>query len=306
MIKKNKFLIIGSNGFIGGHLLAFFRTLGQSVYRLTQSGTSYSLASETETRDFITVDKVFQHDQFDVCIFAGGSSNVAASFTNPQEDFSKNVTKLYEVLDAIRQHNPNCKFIHLSSAAVYGNVNSIPIKENQALNPISAYGYHKLISEQICREFHSLYNIPTINLRLFSIYGEGLKRQLFWDLHQKLNQIVSTGTLALFGSKEDSRDFLYVGDLVRAINHIIEHFVFDGKSVNIASGKETTIYDASRIFSEIYCSEPIKIDFNNEYIPGYPSKWCADVNQLILSGFSFKFDLTNGLKNYVRWIKSID
>ncbi len=304
MIKTQKILIIGSSGFIGGHLLTFFRSLGQSVFGLTHKGPAYSLANETEINNFTSLDAVFQHHQFDVCIFAGGSSNVADSFSNPLVDFHKNVQNLVELLDVIRRFNPTCKFIHLSSAAVYGNVQSIPIKESDALNPISAYGHHKQISEQICKEYHMLYNIPTINLRLFSIYGEGLKRQLFWDLHNKINQSENQGNISLFGSQLDSRDFLYVGDLVRAIDHIISNFNFDGKAVNIASGKETTIHEASRIFTDIYSSQPLKLDFNQEYIPGYPSKWCANVDQLIHTGFVFKFDLFDGLKNYVRWIRS--
>ena len=93
-----------------------------------------------------------------------------------------NVSNVFKQLDAIRKFQPGCKYINLSSAAVYGNPESLPISEDHHLDPISPYGNHKKMAEEVCADFYTNYRIPTCSLRIFSAYGAGLQKQLFWDL----------------------------------------------------------------------------------------------------------------------------
>ena len=85
-----------------------------------------------------------------------------------------------------RQYSYNTKLIYPSSAAVYGFSNNLPLKEYSDLNPISPYGYHKKIVEELCRMYVEQYAVKVVVLRLFSVYGKELKKQLLWDACKKL------------------------------------------------------------------------------------------------------------------------
>ena len=108
------------------------------------------------------------------------------SFKDPLFDFNLNVFNVFKILEAIKLFNDKCKFVNLSSAAVYGNPDILPIIETSTILPISPYGFHKSISETIVKEYYSVYKIQSISLRVFSVYGEYLKKQLFWDLYNKI------------------------------------------------------------------------------------------------------------------------
>ena len=268
-----KILVIGSEGFIGGHLKRFFspshEVYGADIQILDGSKNYFQL--EKLNSDF---EGLFDKVKFDVCINASGNGSVPISLNKPVFDFELNVTNTIKILDAIRIHNPECKFINMSSAAVYGNPVALPIKETADLKPLSPYGWHKLYAEQICKEYYYLYNIQTINLRLFSVYGEHLKKQIFWDLYQKC---LHSEEVELFGSGKETRDFIYINDLVHAIDCVIKNGLFNGEAVNIASGLETEIKNAATIF--INEKNPsIKLKFNMIVKPGDPLHWRADID----------------------------
>ncbi len=291
-------LIIGSEGFIGSHARDFFSESYNvwcvDVVKKEKAERYTQIDSENSNFDLI-----FDKNNFDVCINASGNGSVPISINKPVLDFELNVTNTLKILDAIRTHNPECKFINMSSAAVYGNPTSLPIKETSVLKPLSPYGWHKLYAEQICKEYYYLYNIQTINLRLFSVYGENLKKQLFWDLYHKC---LHSKEVELFGSGSESRDFIYIDDLMQAIDCVIKNGLFNGESVNIASGIETEIKKAASIFiGEINPS--LELKFNMIVKPGDPLNWMADIEILNSFGFKSGMSIENGLKNVVKWLK---
>ena len=293
-----KILIIGSEGFIGGHARASFskthEVWGADVLKTDKKEKYHQL--ELQNTDF---DYIFEHQKFDVCINASGNGSVPISLNRPVFDFELNVTNTIKILDAIRIHNPECKFINMSSAAVYGNPAILPIKESVDLKPLSPYGWHKLYSEQICKEYYYLYNLQTINLRLFSVYGEYLRKQLFWDTYQKC---LRSNEVELFGSGNETRDFIYIQDLLNAILCIIEKGLFNGEAVNIASGVQTTIAEATKIFCQAINPE-IVVKFNKIVKPGDPLNWLADIEVLKSFGYVQKVDIVDGLFNTVKWLQ---
>jgi UDP-glucose 4-epimerase len=293
-----KILIIGSEGFIGSHVTKFLskahEVWGVDVIK-KENAERYSQLDTLNTN----FDLIFDKNKFDVCINASGNGSVPISINKPVFDFELNVTNTIKILDAIRIHNSECKFINMSSAAVYGNPSVLPIKECSDLKPLSPYGWHKLYAEQICKEYYYLYNIQTINLRLFSVYGENLRKQLFWDLHNKCSHSTE---VELFGSGSETRDFIYIDDLMQAIDCVINNGLFNGEAVNIASGNETKIQKAASVFiNEI--NPDIKLKFNMIVKPGDPLNWKADIGILNSFGFHNQTSIEKGLKNVVQWLK---
>jgi dTDP-glucose 4,6-dehydratase/UDP-glucose 4-epimerase len=293
-----KILIIGSQGFIGGHLYRYFssrfETSGADVINKDEQDRFTLL--DKENTEF---DEIIKSEKFDFCINASGNGSVPISLGQPLLDFNLNVVNSFKLLEALRLHNPSCRYISLSSAAVYGNPRQLPIKETDAPLPLSPYGWHKFYTEQIGKEYYELHNIQNVNLRLFSVYGEGLRKQLFWDIFLKTQQ---SRHIELFGTGNETRDFIYIDDLVHAVHCVMNNARFTAEVINIASGIETTISMAASIL----CNEinpDIAVSFNNKLKLGDPLKWKADISILQEMGFSIKTPIHLGLKKLAQWLK---
>ncbi len=170
-----------------------------------------------------------------------------------------------------------------------------------AFAPVSPYGFHKMQAEQICKEFHEFYNLKTCSLRIFSAYGEGLKKQLFWDLYKKF---LDNNKVELFGTGNETRDFIYIKDIVQAINCVIENANFQGEAINIANGEELSIRYISELFNSEFGSEKT-IAFNNQVKVGDPINWKADISVLTSFGYKKTIGIEQGIKNYISWVKEL-
>lgn len=295
-----KILIIGSKGFIGSHCVDYFTAKGFEVFQadVNASMNEKFYKIERQNSDFSIP---FKEHQFDVCINASGSAHVGFSFENPSKDFELNVVNVQKILVAIRDYNIDCKLINFSSAAVYGNPQSLPIKEDSSCKPLSPYGFHKLQSELLLTEYHKFFGLNTCSLRVFSAYGPRLKKQLFWDLYQKSLQ---SDVISLFGTGNETRDFIYIDDLLQIIDLVIQYSTFQGSIYNVASNTETTIAEAAQVFINTLSPEK-KVVFNCEVKVGDPNNWLADMEILKEKGFEPQFNLSLGLKKYAAWLKEL-
>lgn len=293
-----KILVIGSLGFIGSHCYEYFSSRNETWGADVSPGYGLPNYFRVDATDASFRD-IFKNHQFTYCINCSGAANVQESLEIPARDYYLNTLNVFKLLDAIRQHNPDCKFINLSSAAVYGNPAALPVREDQLCQPLSPYGFHKYQADLLCKEFTDIFSIPTCILRIFSAYGPGLRKQLFWDLYQKSR---GSSRIQLFGTGNESRDFIYIDDLVSAIERVMLQSKFDGQPINVASGQETIIKDAvSTFFQQLGWDG--KYNFSDQVRAGDPTRWAADISTLTHFGFGPQVSLTEGLKRYVAWIK---
>lgn len=291
-----KILIIGSEGFIGSNAAAFFNQSENDVHCadiILKVAKNYTVINP-EMPDFA---RLFYNQKYDVCINASGAANVQLSFEHAAMDYTLNVSNVFHILEAIRQFNPLCRFINFSSAAVYGNPRYLPIDETHPLNPISPYGWHKVQSEQICREFNTFFKIPTLSLRVFSAYGPGLKKQLFWDLFQKSR---SDDVVKIFGTGKESRDFVYIDDLMQAVELLLDSAAFTGEVINVANGEELFLKNIVENYFNLLNKA---YRFTGEVKTGDPINWKADIRKLKEMGYKQKISIYDGLSNYIRWLK---
>ena len=288
-------LIIGSNGFIGKSLYdyfsSFYNVYGVDVVESNQKNFSQiNLVSDIENLEGINT--------FNFIINASGSTDVKRSNELPLNDFEKNTLNVYEILSIIKVKNPDAKFINISSGAVYGNKNSAAI-ETDKLNPVSTYGFNKKMAENICEHFYNQFKISSYSLRIFSAYGPGLQRQLFWDLYKKS---LKTNQIELYGDSTDYRDFIYIDDICEFINIIIDKNISGYHVFNLSSGLLTTIERAVKIFFNIL-DKNLKYSFSGNSIQGYPKGVFADISKAKKFGFAPKYTLEQGLKKTIEWIK---
>jgi dTDP-glucose 4,6-dehydratase/UDP-glucose 4-epimerase len=294
-----KVLVLGSEGFIGSHTVRYLRERGYDVTAadiVLKSEDKYHVINP-ESPNF---PDLFVARRFDACVNATGAANVQFSYSYPYLDFTLNAGNVYSILEAIRLYSPACLFINLSSAAVYGNPERLPVRETDPTAPLSPYGQHKLYSELICREFRRFFGIRTVSLRIFSAYGPGLKKQLFWDLYKKYR--TSADAIQLFGTGRETRDFIFIGDLTRAIEAVLRSLSAEHEVINVASGTESTIEEAARLF--IGCMDASRsLSFSGDVKQGDPLNWVADISVLSSFGFRPSHSLEQGITETAAWIK---
>lgn len=292
-------LILGSEGFIGNNLVKHYLNQGwrvSGVDRVDNNLLPYNYEKVLNVSDIATL--LARYD-FDYVINSAGSGNVGFSIEHPLSDFEANCFDTGRVLDAIRLSGSKCRYFHISSAAVYGNPASIPIKENDPTNPVSPYGWHKLISEVICKEYLQVYGIRSCIIRPFSVYGPGLRKQLFWDLYHKA---LAKKSVELFGTGNESRDFIFISDLVRIFDILIKNAPMEAECYNIASGIETRIKEAAELFVSNFSNPPI-LSFNNHTKAGDPLYWKADISRIAALGFTPSVSMEEGLRLTFKWIR---
>jgi UDP-glucose 4-epimerase len=298
-----KILILGSEGYIGRHLVSFYlnqnaMVFGADLHEAGSQNYNYFKTSRLSPE----FDELLSAESFDACINAAGSGNVNYSMTHPVSDFEANSLDTIRLLDVLRRHQPQCRYLHISSAAVYGNPDQLPIAETNELKPISPYGWHKLISENICREYTSVYKVPTAIVRPFSVYGPGLKKQLFWDLYQKWLKASDQQPIDLWGTGKESRDFIFITDLVSAFDCVLRDGKFSGEVYNVASGVELTIEDVAEKFVDVM-GKKAAINFTHRERSGDPQNWRVDISKIRALGFKPSIDITTGIQALQRWLK---
>lgn len=291
-------LVLGCQGFIGSHLVNYFISASYTVF-----GCDLIEFSSDRFRYFklsilsADFEGLIAGQSFDYCINASGSGNVPYSIAHPLSDFEANTSAVAKVLDTLRRHQPSCKYVHISSAAVYGNPSTLPITEDSVLAPISPYGWHKLMAEQLCKEYYQLFTIPIAIVRPFSIYGDGLKKQLLWDVCNKLSK---HNELELFGTGKETRDFMHVEELCRAIHLIMKKSLFAAEVYNLGNGVAVPI---ARVIEYMVKEMPgnAKITFSNQNRPGDPLYWEADISKLKAIGYEPFLVLQAGVARFVHW-----
>ena len=291
-----KILIVGSKGFIGSHCVEFFsqnHEVWQCDIILDYNTPNYFII-EQNLNNF---NEIFKNNEFDLCINCSGAANVQYSINNPMVDFELNTYNIIRILEAIRTNNSKCKLLTMSSAAVYGNPKTLPITPDASVHPLSPYGYHKMMAEQICEEYYKFWNIPNCNVRIFSTYGPGLKKQLLWDIFRKL---INNDTIELYGTGNETRDFIYIDDLMNALDIIVKNSIFDSSSINVANGCQISVAKIAANIESLFNGRKT-IKFNGITREGDPLNWEADISQITKWGYSPKIDIITGIKQYHQW-----
>jgi UDP-glucose 4-epimerase len=276
-----KILITGISGFIGG---SFGRYAANSGHAVVGTGRSQQAeewtglyCSVTNAQDLINV---IRDSRPDVVLNAAGTASVGASIADPLNDFRGCVQTCADVLEAVRRSGTDPLVVLTSSAAVYGNPAVLPVNEDAALQPISPYGFHKLVMELLAREYAECFGVRVLICRFFSVFGFAQRRLLVWEIYKQLASAEKTVWLA--GTGEETRDFLYIEDLASALLGILERFQNSNPEclrLNVATGVETSVRVLAQMIRDLVAPDK-EIMCRGNLRKNDPLRWCADVSRL--------------------------
>ncbi len=298
-------IVTGANGFIGSALTEYIRDMGHSVigWDISEVGNSEGEYRCTDMTHFSDVESALTSVKPDIIFHCAGSANVADSIANPDRDFELNVGITHNLLYAMHRQGLNhTRLVYLSSAAVYGNPKHLPIKENDEVHPISPYALHKSMCEDMCRYFVENHGFDIRIARIFSAYGPGLRKQIFWDMYQKYK---NNGKLEMYGDGTESRDFIHIDDLKQALYLIAVskgHVSSNNMVINVANGEEISIRQTAEIFANCMGISRSAVLFNGIKRVGDPHNWCADTRHLRQVGYSANINIEDGIRQYCDWI----
>jgi UDP-glucose 4-epimerase len=272
-----RIVVTGANGFLGSSFVGNLARTGYEVFGIVR-GHSDTYPSNFRTSSYRadSFAKLLKDLRPEIVVQAAGAASVAASFDDPLGDYQSSVNLVYELFDGIRQSGLKPKVLLLSSAAVYGNPQKLPIPELSPLEPISPYGYHKLGIELVAREFSSIYGIPCVAARIFSTFGVEQKRLLIWDIYHKL---MTMDRIILAGTGDETRDYLHGDDVVRYSMLLLNKLNAGFCPANMASGSAVCVRDIAAAIQAILKTNKL-IEFSGQGRPGDPRFWQADTTKL--------------------------
>ena len=295
-------LITGAAGFLGHHVVAQFAREGWKVIAIDHVAAStakfaHGVVYHRLELPSALLGPLIAAESPNVCVHCAGSASVGLSLESPDIDFRSNTILTFEMLEALRRNAPECRFLLLSSAAVYGDPATLPVAEIHAPAPLSPYGWHKLQCEMLCAEYARFFKVPTTVARIFSAYGDGLRKQVVWDISHRA---LTKGALTLHGTGRESRDFIHATDIARGLFLLAESGAAAGDVYNLSSGREVTIAELAGLLRE-ELAPGMPVEFDGAATPGNPLNWRADISKIAALGFAPQIALEDGLREVARW-----
>lgn len=301
--------ITGANGFIGRYLARELADAGYAVHGVGHGAIHDSdrqrLGLQTWLNGEIDAANLnalaFAHGLPSKIYHLAGGSSVGLSIAQPFEDFSRTVASTARLLEWLRGSAPQCHVVAASSAAVYGADHRGPISEEAVPAPMSPYGQHKLMMEQLCNSYAVSFGLRSTVARLFSVYGPHLRKQLLWDICCRLQQ--GERTLVLGGAGDEIRDWTEVHDVARlltTLGNLPQQDAF--QIINCGSGRGTRVADiASMLVRNWGCD--VAVRYSGVVRAGDPFSLLAEDARLRHLPFDWRIPIDQGLADYVRWFK---
>ena len=294
-----KIFVTGGAGFIGSHLVTHLVKSGHTV-------TIYDNFSNSIQENTINFKRLGIHvipgditnydllessmHEMDMVIHLAAQTDVNHSMNDPKFTNDINVNGTKNVLKSC-VNNGVRNFIAASSAAVYGNSSQL---EDSTVLPISPYGASKLDMERLLAKYSEKYNLNCISLRLFNVYGDGSTTGV---IPKFLKYIRDKKELTIFGDGSNTRDFVYVCDVVLAITHFMYNLSGKrGDVYNVGTGQPTSILQLAKILMNQ--NDNTNIIFKDK-IPGDIPNSLADIRKLKASGFECTVPLNIGISKMI-------
>ena len=254
----SSYLVTGGAGFIGSHLCEALLARGDTVRVLDDLSTGHlsnlpagTTLIEGDVADPAAVGQAM--DGVDGCFHLAAIASVEKGITDWLGTHHANSTGTITVFDAIRRQGTRIPVVYASSAAVYGDAATVPIAETEPCTPLSAYGVDKYSCELHARVASHVHGIPTAGLRFFNVYGPRQDPNSPYSgvISIFCERIAAGASIKIFGDGQQTRDFVYVADVVRALLASMALRPAGSPVFNICTGIPTSVEALAHLIAEL-------------------------------------------------------
>ncbi|MGO3115450.1 NAD-dependent epimerase/dehydratase family protein [Enterococcus pseudoavium] len=307
------YLITGGAGFIGSTLANYLSkensvividdlSMGKEENLNKNSNLKFIKGSVTD-RELMT--DVLSNNSFDYIFHLAAIASVADSVERPVETHQINFESVLMLLELIRAHQKDMKrLVFSSSAAVYGDEPTLPKKEESVIRPLTPYAVDKFAAEQYVLDYNHLYGVNTSAVRFFNVYGPNQNPEspysgvisILVDRYKKLQNGLAT-EFTLFGDGSQSRDFVFIEDVIQALLLVATKEEALGKQFNVGTGSAITLKELIAVIDEtLEITLPIKHEAERD---GDIKDSVSDIARLKSLGYQANFSVQEGMKKYL-------
>jgi len=302
-----RLIVTGGAGFLGGHL----------VRALLRTGATVTVVDKVQRPRTLPVSRRLVYRRMDVAginalaseslpntriVHLAAKTSVQESVRHPSSTVRSNIATTCAALDFARRMDSE-RFLFASTAAVYGDLVS-SCREDDTPSPSSPYAVSKLASEHYCKVYTKLYGIPTVILRYFNIYGPGQSAAYAGVITRFVREALHQSPPVIFGDGQQTRDFVFINDVVDATLSSLDKSLPRAAIINIATGRATSITSLSKMILDI-------LRLHNLH-PIHASPRAGDVRHSRadislarkMLNFRPKYDLNKGLRATTDWFRA--
>ena len=317
-MKMRNILVTGGAGFIGSHLVD--RLLAEGEWQITVvddfndfyspdikranivrhlTSPNYKLVV-ADIRDAAAMDSVFATQKFDVIVHLAARAGVRPSLAEPKLYAETNINGTLNLLEFAKEHEIK-QFIFGSSSSVYGINTKVPFAEDDRIHqPISPYAATKAAGELLCHTYSHLYDIRTVCLRFFTVYGARQRPDL--AIH-KFSKLITQGKpIQVFGDGSSRRDYTYVDDIIQGVRAAIDYDKSIHEVFNLGESQTVTL---SELIELIEKSLGVKAIIDRQpWQPGDVPATFADITKSReLLGYDPATKIQDGIPKFVEWFR---
>lgn len=315
---KKKILVTGGAGFIGSHLVDFL--LAENLWQVVAADNFNNFYApeikranitahaqnpnfklyETDICDAKNLEKIFAENGFDAIVHLAAWAGVRPSLLNPKLYAEVNINGTLNLLELAQKYNVK-QFVFGSSSSVYGINCNIPFTENDKVSqPISPYAATKAAGELLCHTYSHLYDIRTVCLRFFTVYGARQRPDL--AIHKFAKLISEEKPIQMFGDGHTRRDYTFVDDIIQGVRAAIDYDKSKHEIFNLGESETIELKDLIVLLEKSLGKKAI-IE-RKEMQPGDVPITFADISKAKeLLGYNPTTKIEQGIPKFVEWFR---
>ena len=309
-----KIMITGGMGFVGSHLCDRLVNDNEIIV-ITKSNSKNQNLKQIHSKitieyldiiDNQLLEKTILKYKPEIIIHLAGQTSHSQSFADPLYDIDVNAKSTLYILETLRKHNIQCKFILGSTFIVIGKPLNLPVDESTPCNPTTIYGTNRLASENYCKIYHDVYGLDTIVFRITNSFGP---REQYETTKNAINHLIYKAfrgmEITIYNQGKFFRDLIYISDVVAGI----ETIMLKGKSGNlywISSYNKTWFDELGRILHD-QTNAPIKYNDPPQYTKIVDvGNFLVDNSKLCSLGWSVKTSVESGIKQTLEYFRTMN